>query len=221
MEPDFFMNILIVDDHPLFRHALIQAVRYSLPQAVISETASVAELYQRLETGTEPDLVLLDLHLPGASGFSALVHVRSQFPTIPIIVVSAHEEANIIQRSIAHGAMGYIPKSAPPAHIGEAIKAVLEGDLWLPPNLSQHGNDPRAASETELADKIQSLTPQQFRVLMMVAEGLLNKQIAYELDVSEATIKAHVTAIFRKLGVQNRTQAVLAISALNIEEPRF
>ncbi|MFC3903303.1 response regulator transcription factor [Acinetobacter marinus] len=215
------MNILIVDDHPLFRHALIQAVRYSLPQAVISETASVAELYQRLETGTEPDLVLLDLHLPGASGFSALVHVRSQFPTIPIIVVSAHEEANIIQRSIAHGAMGYIPKSAPPAHIGEAIKAVLEGDLWLPPNLSQHGNDPRAASETELADKIQSLTPQQFRVLMMVAEGLLNKQIAYELDVSEATIKAHVTAIFRKLGVQNRTQAVLAISALNIEEPRF
>ena len=221
MEPNFSMNILIVDDHPLFRHALIQAVRYSLPQASISETASVAELYQRLETGAEPDLMLLDLHLPGASGFSALVHVRSQFPTIPIIVVSAHEEANIIQRSIAHGAMGYIPKSAPPANIGEAIKAVLEGDIWLPPNLAHHPNDPRAASETELADKIQSLTPQQFRVLMMVAEGLLNKQIAYELDVSEATIKAHVTAIFRKLGVQNRTQAVLAIGALTIEEPKF
>ena len=108
------MNILIVDDHPLFRHALIQAVRYSLPQAQIHETAAVNELYERLENGPEPDLVLLDLNLPGSSGFSALVHVRAQYPSIPIIVVSAHEEASIIQRSIAHGAMGYIPKSAHP-----------------------------------------------------------------------------------------------------------
>jgi len=173
------MNILIVDDHPLFRHALIQAVRYSLPQAQINETAAVNEFYERLEKGPEPDLVLLDLNLPGASGFSALVHVRAQYPSLPIIVVSAHEEVSIIQRAIAHGAMG------------------------------------------ELAERIQSLTPQQFRVLMMVAEGLLNKQIAYELDVSEATIKAHVTAIFRKLGVQNRTQAVLAINALNIDEKKM
>ncbi|AXQ23860.1 DNA-binding response regulator [Acinetobacter wuhouensis] len=216
------MNILIVDDHPLFRHALIQAVRYSLPQAQISETAAVNEFYERLENGPEPDLVLLDLNLPGASGFSALVHVRAQYPSIPIIVVSAHEEASIIQRAIAHGAMGYIPKSAHPSHIGEAIRQVLEGDIWLPPNLpaANMNFDPRAADETALAERIQSLTPQQFRVLMMVAEGLLNKQIAYELDVSEATIKAHVTAIFRKLGVQNRTQAVLAINALNIEEKK-
>ncbi|MBP5992817.1 MAG: response regulator transcription factor [Acinetobacter sp.] len=215
------MNILIVDDHPLFRHALIQAVRYSLPQAQIHETAAVNEFYERLEKGPEPDLVLLDLNLPGASGFSALVHVRAQYPSLPIIVVSAHEEVSIIQRSIAHGAMGYIPKSAHPSHIGEAIRQVLEGDIWLPPNLPANLNfDPRAADETALAERIQSLTPQQFRVLMMVAEGLLNKQIAYELDVSEATIKAHVTAIFRKLGVQNRTQAVLAINALNIEEKR-
>ncbi len=215
------MNILIVDDHPLFRHALIQAVRYSLPQAQIGETAAVNEFYERLEKGPEPDLVLLDLNLPGASGFSALVHVRAQYPSLPSIVVSAHEEVSIIQRSIAHGAMGYIPKSAHPSHIGEAIRHVLEGDIWLPPNLPTNLNfDPRAADETALAERIQSLTPQQFRVLMMVAEGLLNKQIAYELDVSEATIKAHVTAIFRKLGVQNRTQAVLAIGALNIEEKR-
>lgn len=216
------MNILIVDDHPLFRHALIQAVRYSLPQAQIYETAAVNEFYERLESGAEPDLVLLDLNLPGASGFSALVHVRAQYPSLPIIVVSAHEETSIIQRAIAHGAMGYIPKSAHPSHIGEAIRHVLEGEIWLPPNLPNNLNfDPRAADETELAERIQSLTPQQFRVLMMVAEGLLNKQIAYELDVSEATIKAHVTAIFRKLGVQNRTQAVLAINALNIEDKRL
>ena len=216
------MNILIVDDHPLFRHALIQAVRYSLPQDQIYETAAVNEFYERLESGAEPDLVLLDLNLPGASGFSALVHVRAQYPSLPIIVVSAHEETSIIQRAIAHGAMGYIPKSAHPSHIGEAIRHVLEGEIWLPPNLPNNLSfDPRAADETELAERIQSLTPQQFRVLMMVAEGLLNKQIAYELDVSEATIKAHVTAIFRKLGVQNRTQAVLAINALNIEDKRL
>ncbi len=216
------MNILIVDDHPLFRHALIQAVRYSLPQAQIHETAAVNEFYERLEKGPEPDLVLLDLNLPGASGFSALVHVRAQYPSLPIIVVSAHEETSIIQRSIAHGAMGYIPKSAHPSHIGEAIREVLEGEIWLPPTFPANMNfDPRAADETALAERIQSLTPQQFRVLMMVAKGLLNKQIAYELEVSEATIKAHVTAIFRKLGVQNRTQAVLAIGALNIEEKKI
>ena len=216
------MNILIVDDHPLFRHALIQAVRYSLPQAQIHETAAVNEFYERLEKGPEPDLVLLDLNLPGASGFSALVHVRAQHPSLPIVVVSAHEETSIIQRAIAHGAMGYIPKSAHPSHIGEAIPHVLEGEIWLPPNFPSNMNfDPRAADETALAERIQSLTPQQFRVLMMVAEGLLNKQIAYGLDVSEATIKAHVTAIFRKLGVQNRTQAVLAINALNIDEKKI
>ena len=216
------MNILIVDDHPLFRHALIQAIRQGLPHANIQETAAVNELYSVLESGAEPDLVLLDLNLPGASGFSALVHVRAQYPALPIIVVSAHEEVSIIQRAIAHGAMGYIPKSAHPNDISQAIEQVLEGDIWLPKNLPHHLNfDARAADETALAERIQSLTPQQFRVLMMVAEGLLNKQIAYELEVSEATIKAHVTAIFRKLGVQNRTQAVLAISALNIDEQKI
>ena len=215
------MNILIVDDHPLFRHALIQAVRYTLPQANIAETATVAEFYAFLENGPEPDIVLLDLHLPGASGFSALVHVRAQYPAIPIVVVSAHEETSVIQRSLAHGAVAYIPKSAPPAHIGEALHAVLAGDSWAPPNLPLSLNDPRARDEADFAERIKALTPQQFRVLMMMAEGLLNKQIAYTLEVSEATIKAHVTAIFRKLGVQNRTQAVLAIGTLNIESPRM
>ena len=216
------MNILIVDDHPLFRHALIQVVRYGLPQAQIQETADVDEFYARLEQGAAPDLVLFDLNLPGASGFSALVYLRAQYPALPIIVVSAHEELSIMQRAIAHGAMGYIPKSSHPNAIGEAIQQVLAGELWLPPHLPSHaGFDSRAADETALVERLQSLTPQQFRVLMMIAEGLLNKQIAYELEVSEATIKAHVTAIFRKLAVQNRTQAVLAIGALKIEQKKL
>ena len=118
---------------------------------------------------------MLDLNLPGASGFSALVHVRAQHPSLPIVVVSAHEETSIIQRAIAHGAMGYIPKSAHPSHIGEAIRHVLEGEIWLPPYFPSNMNfDPRAADETALAERIQSLTPQQFRVLMLVAEDLLN-----------------------------------------------
>ena len=216
------MNILIVDDHPLFRHALIQVVRYGLPQAQIQVTADVDEFYARLEQGTAPDLVLFDLNLPGASGFSALVYLRAQYPALPIIVVSAHEELSIMQRAIAHGAMGYIPKSSHPNAIGEAIQQVLAGELWLPPHLPSHaGFDSRATDETALVERLQSLTPQQFRVLMMIAEGLLNKQIAYELEVSEATIKAHVTAIFRKLAVQNRTQAVLAIGALKIEQKKL
>lgn len=214
------MHILIVDDHPLFRHALTQAVRGQFAQAHIDECATVVEFYAYLEQGHEPDLILLDLNLPGASGFSALVHVRAQYPTLPILVVSAHEEATVMQRAVAHGAMGYIPKSAHPKQIAEAMTQVLQdGEIWLPSNLTRHhGFDPRAADEADMAQRIQALTPQQFRVLMMLAEGRLNKQIAYDLAVSEATIKAHVTAIFRKLGVQNRTQAVLAIGALHIDD---
>ncbi len=219
------MNILIVDDHPLFRSALTQAVQQALPEARLTETASVAGLHEILDQQPEPDLVLLDLNLPDASGFSALVHLRAAYPALPVIVVSAHEESSIMQRALAHGALAYIPKSAPPQHINDAIQAVLAGETWLPDqSLNQHtlgNNDPRAAHEADLASRLQSLTPQQFRVLMMLAEGLLNKQIAYTLNVSEATIKAHVTAIFRKMDVQNRTQAVLALGALNLEPPKL
>lgn len=212
------MHILIVDDHPLFRHALIHSVQHALPNAKVSELSSVTELYQYLEQARFADLVLLDLQLPDASGFSALVHLRSQYPALPIIIVSAHEEHRVMQRAIAHGAMGYIAKSAPPSAIVDAIQQVLDGEIWLSHEIEEE-QDPRAVQEAEYAEQIQSLTPQQFRVLMMLADGLLNKQIAYELEVSEATIKAHVTAIFRKLGVQNRTQAVLAINTLKIEPP--
>ena len=211
------MNILIVDDHPLFRSALTQTVKQALPEATITETGSVAGLHEILERLPEPDLVLLDLNLPDATGFSALVHLRAAYPALPVIVVSAHEDHAIMQRALAHGALAYIPKSAPPLQIHAAIHAVLAGEAWLPDEQNLTHHDPRDHRETDLAERMQSLTPQQFRVLMMLAEGLLNKQIAYTLNVSEATIKAHVTAIFRKMDVQNRTQAVLALSVLNLE----
>ena len=155
--------------------------------------------------------------MPGAHGFSALAYVKGQFPELPVLVVSANERPEIMQRAVEFGAKGFLPKSSGIETIQTAIQSALKGVIWLP----DHAGIPTPASEDEykLMEGITSLTPQQYLVLTMLAEGLLNKQIAYELDVTEATIKAHMTAIFRKLSVRSRTQAVLAISKLNLDPP--
>lgn len=206
-------EILIADDHPLFRSALQQALSMGLgAEAHLVEVASIAELETRLNEKRDWDLVLLDLNMPGAYGFSGLVLLRGQYPQIPVVMVSAQEEVAVVQRSREFGASGFIPKSSPLETIQEAVRAVLDGDTWWPPQAEEAAalsEDVRAASEG-----LASLTPQQFRVLTMVCEGLLNKQIAYELSVSEATVKAHVTAIFRKLGVRTRTQAALLLQQM-------
>jgi len=206
-------EILIADDHPLFRSALQQALTMGLgADAHLVEVASIAELETRLNEKRDWDLVLLDLNMPGAYGFSGLVLLRGQYPQIPVVMVSAQEEAAVVQRSREFGASGFIPKSSPLETIQDAVRAVLDGDSWWPPQLEEAAamsEEVRAASEG-----LASLTPQQFRVLTMVCEGLLNKQIAYELNVSEATVKAHVTAIFRKLGVRTRTQAALLLQQM-------
>ena len=206
-------EILIADDHPLFRSALQQALSMGLgAEAHLVEVASIAELEVRLNEKRDWDLVLLDLNMPGAYGFSGLVLLRGQYPQIPVVMVSAQEEAAVVQRSREFGASGFIPKSSELSKIQEAVRNVLDGDVWWPPQAFDKVDvsaEAKAASEG-----LASLTPQQFRVLTMVCEGLLNKQIAYELNVSEATIKAHVTAIFRKLGVRTRTQAALLLQQL-------
>ncbi|MCH4871582.1 MULTISPECIES: response regulator transcription factor ErdR [Pseudomonas] len=206
-------EILIADDHPLFRSALRQAVTMGLgPDVRLVEVASIAELEAQLADKADWDLVLLDLNMPGAYGFSGLVLLRGQYPQIPVVMVSAQEDASIMVRSREFGASGFIPKSSSMTDIQQAVSAVLEGDVSWPPKAFeavQVSAEAKAASEG-----LASLTPQQFRVLTMVCEGLLNKQIAYELGVSEATIKAHVTAIFRKLGVRTRTQAALLLQQL-------
>ena len=208
-------EILIADDHPLFRDALRRAVMQALPDALLREADSVAALHAGIDAHPNTELLLLDLHMPGANGFSVLVHLRGQHPGLPIIVVSAHEETAVIRRAIAHGASGYIPKSAPIETIVEALRKVVEGDLWIP--ASAQGATALKADEAGAAAHVAELTPQQFRVLNMIAEGLLNKQIAYELGVSEATVKAHMTAIMRKLGVSNRTQVALIANHLAID----
>lgn len=206
-------EILIADDHPLFRSALRQAVIMGLgPDVRLVEVASIAELETHLADKADWDLVLLDLNMPGAYGFSGLVLLRGQYPQIPVVMVSAQEEAAVVVKSREFGASGFIPKSSDLSQIQDAVKKVLDGEVWWPPQAFDKVDvsaEAKAASEG-----LASLTPQQFRVLTMVCEGLLNKQIAYELSVSEATIKAHVTAIFRKLGVRTRTQAALLLQQL-------
>lgn len=211
-------QFIIADDHPLFRSALKQAIQHLHPDAAIRECDSISSLEALAEENRDTDLILLDLHMPGANGFSGLVLVRREFPEIPVTVVSASEEANIIRRSIDYGASGFIPKSADLPTISHAIEQVLHGNIWLP---EQNDTIETSNEEKEFASKIKSLTPQQLRVFMMLTKGLLNKQIAAEINVSEATVRTHMTAIFRKLGVRNRTQAVLAANYLNIEEPEF
>lgn len=206
-------EIIIADDHPLFRSALQQALTLGLGDNVhLVEAASIAELEALLDQGAEWDLVLLDLNMPGAYGFSGLVLLRGQYPQLPVVMISAQEDASVVSRAREFGASGFIPKSSSLEAIQEAVRAVLDGDVWWPSNIEDaaHVSAEAKAASAGLA----SLTPQQFRVLTMVCDGLLNKQIAYELSVSEATIKAHVTAIFRKLGVRTRTQAALLLQQM-------
>ncbi|MEH6541149.1 response regulator transcription factor [Halopseudomonas sp.] len=208
-------DILIADDHPLFRSALRQALRDGLGETVsLSEVGSISELQQRLAERADWDLVLLDLNMPGAYGFSGLAQMRGQYPQIPVILISAQEEPTIARRARDFGASGFIPKSASLEAIQAAVQSVLDGSVCWPLGID---NPPGMSDEQQqISERVASLTPQQFRVLTMVCDGLLNKQIAYELDVSEATVKAHVTAIFRKLNVRTRTQAALVLQQMEL-----
>jgi len=210
-------HLVIADDHPLFRDALRQAVAGVVTRAKIDEAGSFEELTALLERESDVDLILLDLSMPGISGFSGLIYLRAQYPAVPVVIVSASDDVGTIRRSLDFGASGFIPKRFGVDTLRDAIAKVMDGDIWVPPD-----TDLTAAADpdmTRLRDRLVTLTPQQVRVLMMLSEGLLNKQIAYELSVSEATIKAHVSAILQKLGVESRTQAVIA--AANIEKGQW
>lgn len=212
------VRLIIVDDHPLFRGALSQALNATVNGARVEEAQSLDELTALLAKNDDVDLVLLDLAMPGVLGLSGLLFLRAQYPGIPVVVVSATEDRAIIRRCIEYGASGFVPKSQPVENIRAAVQAVLAGKLWTPPDVDLNGGKP--AENADLLSRISSLTPQQLRVLMMLAEGLPNKLIAYKLGVSEATIKAHVSQILTKLGVDSRTQAVIAINRLDGVEVR-
>ncbi len=210
--------ILIADDHPLFRSALNEAVRQAVKNVNVIEVASVADLHSAAESHANADLVLLDLLMPDAKGFSGLALMRGQFPSLPVVVVSGMETQNVVQRSLAHGASGFIPKSASLSMIAQAIQSVLEGNIWVPEEFDVLSSG-LSSEVQEFSERLASLTHQQFKVLGMMCEGMLNKQIAYQLDISEATIKAHISALFKKLHVHSRTQAVIAMQQLDVNEP--
>jgi DNA-binding NarL/FixJ family response regulator len=209
---DVQYRLMIADDHPLFRGALREAVT-GLPERVeCTEAGSFDEAAALLDQGSEFDLVLLDLSMPGARGFSGLMYLRAQYPGVPVAVVSANDDPMAIRRCMEFGASGFIPKTLSVEGMRNAISRILSGDVWTPPDVDlSSGSDAEAA---ELMGRMATLTPQQVRVLMMLSEGLLNKQIAYQLGVSEATVKAHVSAILQKLGVESRTQAVIAAAKI-------
>jgi DNA-binding NarL/FixJ family response regulator len=196
----------------LFRGALSQALSAAFENAEILEAGSLDELTDRLATAGDIDLILLDLSMPGVHGVSGLLYLRAQHPEVPVVIVSASDDVGTIRQCLDCGASGFIPKSQPVERIREAIRMIIGGEVWLPPDVDL-SNLPTGES-AELVSRLSTLTPQQVRVLMMLGEGLLNKQIAFKLGVSEATIKAHVSAILQKLGVDSRTQAVIAITKI-------
>jgi DNA-binding NarL/FixJ family response regulator len=200
-------RVLIADDHPLVVGGLRQAVLAAAPDAEVAAAHDFASMAAALEASPDTDLVLLDLTMPGVRGFSGLLFLRSERPSTPVVVVSGNEDRAVIRHCMEFGAAGFIPKSSPLETMRVAIAQVLEGGRWTPPDFDP-GSQPNRESSA-MARRLASLTPQQIRVLMMLSQGLLNKQIAYELTVSEATVKAHVSAILQKLGVESRTQAVI------------
>jgi DNA-binding NarL/FixJ family response regulator len=207
-------QVLIVDDHPLYRLALKGAVEAACPDCEVFEADSVGDLFDALDQHPHVDLLLLDLNLPGAYGFNALAHLRGSRPELPIIVVSASDDPRTIRQALAFGAQSFVSKSADAATIGDSVLAVLRGEAVTPAGLTSEREPGADDAALEIAQRMAQLTPQQFRVLGMLCAGRLNKQIGDDLQITEATVKAHMTVILRKLGAANRTQAVLLAGRL-------
>ncbi|WP_343313565.1 response regulator transcription factor [Brucella sp. BE17] len=209
------MHFIIADDHPLFRGALRQALSGQAGDVEIVEVGDFDSVKKLVAERDDIDLLLLDLTMPGGTGLSGLVALKALQPALPVVIVSATDDAATIHHAVQLGASGFISKSAGMETISDAVRAVLAGDIWIPADVDvDHPRDPEIEA---LIGRLRTLTPQQTRVLTMLAEGLLNKQIAYELHVSEATVKAHVSAVLQKLSVDSRTQAVIMLSRIGSE----
>lgn len=207
------IKLIIADDHPLYRAALAQTLAQAFEgdETQLFEAQSVAEVHHLLESEEDIDLIILDLHMPGAQGFSGLINLRGCYPEIPVVMVSGNDGVDVRSKAANYGAAGFISKSCETQQLLEAMRALLAGQHWfgdLPDESSNQSSD-------DLAQRVASLTPHQFRVFVMIAQGLLNKQIAYHLGISEPTVKSHVTAIFKKLGVRKRTEVIIVANTLS------
>lgn len=216
--PSDIVRFLIVDDHPLFRDALHSAVQMAYPEVDTVEARSIGEALDVLSAGVPFDLALLDLSMPDVQGFEGLLQLRIRYPRLPVVVVSGHEDPKIISEALSYGAAGFIPKSVRKDELAAAIRAVMEGAIHVPDTYEARPADADSADRAEMVRRLARLTPQQLKVLQMLRQGMLNKQIAYELQVGETTVKAHVSEILRKLNVYSRTQAVIEVSKLDNAE---
>lgn len=210
------ISLVIADDHPLFRRALSSALQAEMKDIVVVESHDLDSTVQCLQNVHDLDLLLLDLNMPGSGELYGLIRIRKIFPDVPVAVISGSVGSAMVAKVIDAGALGFIPKTSEPTTYVQAIHSILAGDLWFPEEFKKAVMD-QSKSDLSMQHKVAELTPQQYKVLCYLHGGLLNKQVAYELSISEATVKAHITAIFRKLGINNRTQAVLVASDLKLQ----
>lgn len=214
------MRFLIVDDHPLFLEALEMALHVAFPGAEVETAGSIGAARQSLAQGVRPDLILLDLKMPDTAGFEGVVGLRAAYPRVPLAVISSMSGEEIMRQLRDLGASGFINKSEKRENIVAAVRRLVEGEGYFS-EITGLAEPAGAASprerEAEILARLRELTPQQYKVLTLICEGKLNKQIAYELDIVETTVKAHITSIFKKLSIHNRTQAVLIMQKLKLQ----
>tara|TARA_R110002153_G_scaffold49738_1_gene140228 strand:- start:3238 stop:3873 length:636 start_codon:yes stop_codon:yes gene_type:complete len=209
-------KFLIADDHPLYREALILALGTLFENVEIIQSDDLDSTLEALQQHSDFDLVLLDLNMPGCDNFYGLIRISQDFPLVPVAVVSASDSVDVISKVMSLGAKGFIPKATATHIIAVALKQIMGGNNWLPEGIQisvEHN-----APVIDIAKLVGELTPKQFQVLKLLQNGLLNKQIAFDLNITEATVKAHISAIFRRLNVHTRTQAVLLLTHLDIPE---
>jgi DNA-binding NarL/FixJ family response regulator len=213
-------HLLVADDHPLYRMALIQAIRGIMPECVISEAEDQNSVMAQLEKNPDTEVVLLDLHMPGCHGLMGLASIRAEHPGVAVIIISAHENPVTIRRALDYGAVGYLTKRTGLSDLKSSLNAVLSCQEWLPASIKKAVSLIQISEQDRTLDqKLGSLSPQQFKVLTRVTKGLLNKQIADQLGIQERTVKAHMSAIFKKLEVKNRTQAGVLLRSLELTDP--
>lgn len=207
-------KILIADDHPLFREAIHNVISDGFPGSEVMETGDLDSALALSHEHDDLDLILLDLNMPGMHGLNGLINLRNESPTIPVVIVSAEQDKQVVLQAITYGAVGFITKSSPRLQMTEAIQQILNGNVYLPPEIIRShkiGGQRRMNDCLGLAPELlQALTRKQLLVLERMTKGDSNKQIAYSLEIAETTVKAHVSAILRKLNVHNRVQAILS-----------
>ena len=217
-DPNRFRNVLVIDDHPLYCDALASSLRQVFQDCQIETASSLKEGLRALRLDFEPDLVMLDLKLPDVTGISGLLQLRNRLPDTPILVISALTSGDVIDTVMQAGAVGFVPKDVTTRVLQSAFAELQAGRKFLPPGYQSPSRPaPNAMDVKKISEKVAALTPQQTRIMKLICAGKPNKQIAYELSLAEATVKAHITALLRRLGVQNRTQAAVLVESVNLE----